>query len=258
MQKEDISESESEIDSKENGAKFSYSNIKDIKSLGTIEYNNYEAYYIPFGHMINFITFKRKPVTSSDALEKLDEEVPEAHGELSKDEGWKLHISLQTGINEEDLKEDNLEKAWNVVFKILMKHNITESKVVTDKVWQEMKIPGNKYETPKFLGKQITIYTFRDADSKNPEDWCDFVQDLENGLIEAGVKPGVKNIKDTRLPGSKFLGYRSDEADNTFSAKVDSVNPLLDISLEECDEGVKAVYFPPSSKKGYDCRCISM
>lgn len=114
-----------------------------------------------------------------------------------KDTGWKFHVSL----NDNNFK--NVAAGWNVIYKILMKYGVNESKIVQNGVkLAELKSSQR--------GKQITIYQHY-----NPKlDWQTIIQEITEELKKNNVEPGYAPPSDRPIRGTNYVYYRTDEGEN--------------------------------------------
>lgn len=120
--------------------------------------------------------------------------------------GWKLHI----GVSEAVL--GNVEKAWNVVAPLLVKHGVPTAKVI--KAGSENSLYRDPPDTQ--INKQITIYLgTSEVCNKHRETIFAFIQELNQILLENDIVPGCEipesaRIKEEILYDSPYLTYRCD------------------------------------------------
>lgn len=107
------------------------------------------------------------------------------------DDKFKFHISVKR-------TKDTMERAFNLIFPILVKYKIATFKIVpTEKI-------DNKQRNP--LGKEFTIYIQEYEMESLPLLINEIVESLKNNKIENGVHPQADRI----LQGSAgFIGVRS-------------------------------------------------
>lgn len=113
---------------------------------------------------------------------------------LQSEYGWKFHIS----VNDENFK--NVEKAWDILKDILIRHSIKLSKVVRPDFQISIKIPKQR-------GKQITIYQFLNAELEN---WEQILIDITYAFTKNGIEPGHAPISDHPIRGTPYVYYRTD------------------------------------------------
>lgn len=107
--------------------------------------------------------------------------------------GWKLHFSADPA---------HLEAAWEAVAGAMIDHGVGLAKVV-DKDYAQV------FNNPDYhqAGKMITVYDHGEA-----VDWQGFVQDVEDRMLAAGVKPGPGVHGDKPVQGSLYAAYRNDKS----------------------------------------------
>lgn len=116
--------------------------------------------------------------------------------ESQSKENNKFHVSIARD-------NENLEKAFNVIFPILEKYQICRFKILP---LENIKIQGNS------LGKEITIYIQEsDNQEKDPNFWGQKVlKEIVDALEVSGVKPGIPSNADKIVEGGKgFIYVRS-------------------------------------------------
>lgn len=106
--------------------------------------------------------------------------------------GWKFHFTAD---------EAHLEAAWDGVARAMIDHGVGQAKVIGRENVAAFNDPDNKQ-----AGKMITVY-----DHGEKVDWQAFVQDVENRLLTAGVRPGPGVKGDRPVPGSLYAAYRNDK-----------------------------------------------
>lgn len=120
-------------------------------------------------------------------------------------QGWKLHVAISdegleemagNQINFDQYDESNLGRGWNIVKDAIDRYGIMQSKVV---------VPGTRlHEHERQHGKQITIYYFFQPGLN----WQQIIQDIEDGLNNAQIRPDNMAQTDTRIQGAQFVSYR--------------------------------------------------
>ncbi len=106
---------------------------------------------------------------------------------LIKEAGWKFHLSIAQD-------PENVEKAWDTLVPILLKHKVGQAKVV-------------KPEYPSEASKVIAVYTFNGGPKL--DQWEPFLKDVESAFRECKVAPGEK-IFEHKIEGSEYIYYRND------------------------------------------------
>lgn len=115
------------------------------------------------------------------------------HNEPGPDRGtgWKFHISVDGA---------DVPKAWDTVVDYLLENNIGPAKVVNPGYAEHFSDPNHRQ-----AGKMITVYDFG-----GNVNWQRCMQDIENLLDGAGVKPGHEVMGDKSISGSRYMSYRND------------------------------------------------
>ncbi len=106
---------------------------------------------------------------------------------MIKEAGWKFHLSIAQD-------HENIEKAWNILVPILLKHKVGQAKVV-------------KPESTSEANKVIAVYTFNGGPKL--DQWEPFLKDVESAFRENTVTPGG-NIFEHKIEGSDYIYYRND------------------------------------------------
>jgi hypothetical protein len=131
-------------------------------------------------------------------------------------------------------RENNLPRAWKIIFPILIKHGVRVFKIVRDSCREDL------YKDEEQHGKQITVYPYKQLEEK-PEYWESLMKELTRELNNGKIIPGsictVGERADIQIKGSSYFSYRNDgykNLDNPFE-KVD----LTDIEQPKCKEWKK-------------------
>lgn len=164
--------------------------------------------------------------------------------------GWKFHIGLDINdMNKEDGRSLNLEKGFDIAYDILVKHKVTNFKVMIPiTVYDIASISSEQSsESQKTqINKQITIYASANPEKK-PIDWEDIFIEITRAYQENNVKCfSLKNEihkSERRIPGSDFITYRYDSDKNLkyvpakkaedYCSGSECEDPYLDIDLSE-------------------------
>ncbi len=110
-----------------------------------------------------------------------------------KEAGWKFHLSVA-----QDDRKENLEKAWDALVPILLKHKVGETKIV-------------KHELVQDASKVLTVYTFNGGPKL--DEWEPFLKEVESAFKERGVVRG-EEIYENHVTGSDYIYYRNDAGPN--------------------------------------------
>lgn len=182
------------------------------------------GYLLTASIQIGFLTLRKLNISFCSSLKQ------------SEPTGWKIHIAV------DDSKHSNIATAWNIVKYIAIKENLGCCKVI--QVGTHIS-PTNVIGT----GKQITIYHFYSPD----RDWQLIIQQMEDALIKAGVKPILRSIKDKPIEGSIFFSYRNDKDKNGKYLKaencvgyndVNDIDPLVNIKIRRIGNIYNHVQYP--------------
>ncbi|MBX9586970.1 MAG: hypothetical protein K2X50_06900 [Gammaproteobacteria bacterium] len=106
---------------------------------------------------------------------------------MMKEAGWKFHLSIAQN-------SENVEKAWDVLLPLLIKHKVGQAKVV-------------KPEHPSEASKVIAVYTFNGGPKL--DQWEPFLKDVESAFKDCKIDPGEK-IFEHKIEGSEYIYYRND------------------------------------------------
>lgn len=190
---------------------FSYSRLSamkwdDIESHA--EYSNYSA-YVEADADSDFIT-----------LEKNEERIEKKNLlAASKSKGVKLHISI-SDLNDQD---QNLARAWQIVYTTVMQHEIKKVKIIKGDARIFMRAEGDK------AGKEITWYFFKDRIEK--EQVNAFLNELTQKFVSQGIIPGpIAKHDQGVITGSNYFSYRNDKK------AVTSHTPFEGIEIEVEDQ----------------------
>jgi hypothetical protein len=139
---------------------------------------------------------------------------------------WKFHLNIE---------ESDLPNAWDVVFPILMKHNVPTFKITNiigaaKKLFNELeKGSENKESLQKGYnritqGAQITIY----VPNNREKEFSNIMVEIEHALNVANISPGIADNETDKSVG-KFTSYRfwgkHKEINYENSTKVKSYKP---------------------------------
>lgn len=164
------------------------------------------------------------------------------NGLQTKTAGWKFHLSIN------DLIEGNLDKGWNTVCPILMKHGVVSFKIVPKGV-------HHGADEDRQVGKQITIFAFK-CDISVAE-WRGILEEIHNTLVSKAVVPGPLPITDRMIANSYYISYCNDAdkkgrplTGHDFNSKS---NPNPYALLEGSQEGFNYTQLPrtPASAELY-------
>lgn len=114
--------------------------------------------------------------------------------------GWKFHVSLNDTIS------GNVQRGWDSIVDILIKHKIQQSKVIKSnyKVYDKQR-DQNDFEK----GKQIVIYAYGiDANKK----WKQILQEITTAFLKNQVIAGKLPKYNRIVKGSTYISYCNDAA----------------------------------------------
>jgi hypothetical protein len=138
----------------------------------------------------SFFLYEGKFFMHFDYIKKpIEEDFPIAD---DKQSGWKLHISV------DDTREDNINRAWDIVKDILIKYRIAKSKVT---------VPNIHLTDGEEAGNQFTIYSFTCIKRA----WIKIINEIETALSTNNIKPNGFNQVNRQITGSKYVTYRNDK-----------------------------------------------
>ena len=111
--------------------------------------------------------------------------------------GWKLHIA----IDDQNRRDGNVDRAWDLVKSVLIDYRIGDSKVIKSGI----SFHGDETQ----CGKQITIYVYISPD----RNWKTIVTEIERVLTSSPdpIRPGKLSPGDALIEGSRFITYRNDD-----------------------------------------------
>lgn len=141
-----------------------------------------------------------------------------------REAGWKFHFSIAQDSN-------NVEKAWDVLVPILLKHKVGQSKVI-------------KPEHHSEASKVIAVYTFNGGPKL--DQWEPFLAEVESAFKEQQINPGEK-IYEHKIEGSDYIYYRNDAGidgkyvadEYKFSYKVFDKIPISRLDLSKIEDELK-------------------
>ncbi len=196
---------------------FFYENIRNLGRSQVVQNLHYIASWTYRDGKADFIFLNKKMIRLSSEFRKNPRL---KRGDEAR--GWKLHVGVDS-----TREDNNLEKAWNAIVNILMEYQILEAKIITEVVRQKMLNPEFSLNRPINLGKEITIYIFRNTE-KNEDEWQRFINALEAALEKKGVRPSlIFNPKDKIIPNSKYLSCRDDSP----PTRAQKLNPLRTVEV---------------------------
>ncbi len=113
---------------------------------------------------------------------------------------FKFHMSIHP---------DDVEAAWNIASEILM--DPSQSVPSIAKVTKPE--TALSFANPDSIqaGKMITVYTIQDVP---PEHYAQLMQELEERLQQAGIRPGPTSNADRVVPGGQYTSYRVEKGPN--------------------------------------------
>lgn len=129
----------------------------------------------------------------------------------------KVHFSLYGSA-------ENLNKAAAIIFPILMKHKVAQFKLLTVASLERFvtnTVDVTEEDLRNVFGKELTIYLRTiDNDGIDSSFWLNVFRELEEALLNAGVKPNeeYQSVGSQCLLGSEFVNYR--DQDNIFDIYV--------------------------------------
>ena len=110
--------------------------------------------------------------------------------------GWKIHISI------DDTEQAILEKAWNSIVYICVKHDVKLMKMIT--TTNDVR---THLHAPEGSGRQFTLYV-PVKEEGNQAYWQKLLQEIEDALHDADIPVGYSSSVTKNLSG--YLSYRND------------------------------------------------
>ena len=136
--------------------------------------------------------------------------------------GWKLHISL------DDTNFENVKKAWNVMFPILVVADVRFMKVVVELSARDQELGRDA------RGKQVTIYNIHSIINLEG-----LINQITSEFVRNGISPGLAPSGDRRITGSNYFYYRNDDGGGgTYLAgrQVSRYNASDNVGSNPCDK----------------------
>lgn len=126
--------------------------------------------------------------------------------DITTQAGWKFHISLA------DNDQENIARGWNIVVKILIKHQAQSAKVIEPDYIMENHDKNER-------GKQITIYASRQR--KPVEEWRDLLQSITTALATSESDPDIDHHQ------KPIVRYKEATMSHIETIKIQMVNTLV-------------------------------
>lgn len=121
-----------------------------------IEHDHYEAYWTPMLGVASFIfLYRTKPNQYQLNLPP-----------IPRTSGYKIHVSIYDSKND----DDNLEQAWDIFVKCVLKHDISNVKIIAPSCRENLR------QNAEERGKEITIYSFKEI--RPVEQWKLFFEEV--------------------------------------------------------------------------------
>ena len=166
----------------------------------------YEAYWMPILGVHGFVFLHRTEANQYQIHPLLK----------TRSSGYKIHVAIYDP-NDDD---SNLEQAWDIFVKQVIKHGIYQVKIIAPDFRKTLRDDSHSHER----GKEITIYSFKEA--RLTEVWQLFFEEVTKEFVAHEIIPGPLPPGDFSVKGSSYFSYRNDAADSSLWDPFETISLL--------------------------------